>query len=261
MENITEKFIYAKSKFLESNASEDSVEKLYDLIYFLKGLKDITFEEKYILIKIYILVGSRALSSRIIEESLKTSDPFQTIKLKNLQSEMRSEDPWETKVYRDLRDSKIKKDSTKLVIEDLIISQEMYGNYKIKISDKIKNIVILNKNVPNEPVYEDDACFIFSDIKPDNNLLEVVIEYIVWLGGAKEDMLFFYNEANFPHKLANVGKDWFDGLSISNFDICIEKNYDFNIEIILHDYFQNDFGFKLKIKNQSFMQIEYDPIL
>lgn len=261
MENITEKFIYAKSKFLESNASEDSIEKLYDLIYFLKGLKDITFEEKYILIKIYHLVGSRALSSRIIEESLKTSDPFQTIKLKNLQSEMRSKNPWETKLYRDLRDSKIKKDSTKLVIEDFIISQEMYGNYSIKISDKIKNIVILNKNVPNEPVWQDEACFIFSDIKPDNNLLEIVIEYILWLGEAKEEMLIFYNQANFPYKLANVGKDWFDGLSISNFDICIEKNYDFNIEIILHDYFQNDFGFKLKIKNQSFMQIEYDPIL
>jgi hypothetical protein len=74
-------------------------------------------------------------------------------------------------------------------------------------------------------------------------------------------MLIFCNQANFPYKLANVGKEWFDGLSISNFDICIEKNYDFNIEIILHDYFQNDFGFKLKIKNQSFMQIEYDPIL
>jgi hypothetical protein len=179
MENITEKFIYAKSKFLESNASEDSVEKLYDLIYFLKELKDITFEEKYILIKIYNLVGSGAISSRIIEESLKTSDPFQTIKLKNLQSEMRSENPWETKIYRDLRDSKIKKDSTKLVIEDFIISQEIYGNYSIKISDKIKNIVILNKNVPNKPVWEDEACFIFSDIKPDNNLLKIVIEYIL----------------------------------------------------------------------------------
>jgi hypothetical protein len=42
------------------------------------------------------------------------------------------------------------------------------------------------------------------DIKPDNNLLEIILEYVLWLGAGKNEILIFYNEANFLHKLPNV---------------------------------------------------------
>lgn len=131
MKNITKEFIDAESEFLNSNGSEKSVEKLYDLIYFLKDLKEPTFDEEFILSKIYNMVGSNIFASKIIDKSLEKSNMnmMQMAKIKELQSEINSRDIWNIKVYRDLRDSKIKKDPTKLIIEEFIISQTNRGSY------------------------------------------------------------------------------------------------------------------------------------
>jgi hypothetical protein len=150
----------------------------------------------------------------------------------------------------------------KLSIEDFIVSKDIDNSYCIKISEKIKKIVLFNKNFSNENVWDNDgAFFVFSEKEPDNHLLEKVSEFILWLGEVKEELLNFYNEENFRHKLPNVGEDWFDGLSIFDFSICIDKNDNFNTEIILHDYIQSDFGFRLEIENKNFKQIKYDPNL
>ncbi|SHH75909.1 hypothetical protein SAMN05444671_3755 [Flavobacterium sp. CF108] len=157
---------------------------------------------------------------------------------------------------------KNKKISMKLYIEDFIVSKDIDNGYGIKISEKIKKIILFDKNFPNEDVWgNDEAFFIFSEKEPDKYLLEKVIEYILWLGEVKEELLNFYNKENFRHKLPNAGEDWFDGLSIFDFSICIDKNDDFNTEILLHDHIQNDFGFRLEIENKHFKQIKYDPNL
>lgn len=261
MKDITKEFIDAESEFLKSNGSEKSVEKLYDIVYFLEDLKELTFEEEYTLAKIYNILGSNISASKSIDRSLKKSNLFQTAKLKELQSKIKSRDIWNTKIYRDLRDSKIKKDSTKLIIEDFIVSQTNRGSYDIKISEKIKRIVILNKNVPNEAVWGDEACFIFSEKKPDLYVLLLLSEYIIWLGQIKDEILDFYNGSDIIDKLQNVSTYWFDGLRVFDFYISIDENDSFNTQITLQDYFQNDYGFRLKIENFIFKQIEYDPIL
>ncbi|URM37451.1 hypothetical protein [Flavobacterium anhuiense] len=263
MKNIIKEFVDAESEFLNSNGSEESVEKLYDIIYFLKDLKELTFDEEFILAKIYNMVGSSIFASKIIDKSLEKSNMnmIQMAKIKELQSEIKSRDIWNIKVYRDLRDSKIKKDPTKLIIEDFIISQTNSGSYDVKISEKIKNIVILNKNVPNEPVWGVEACFVFSAKKPDTYILLLLSEYIIWLGQLKDEILDFYNGTDFRDKLRNVSIDWFDGLRILDFDISIDENDNFNTEITLQDYLQNDYGFRLKIENFIIKQIEYNPEL
>lgn len=262
MKNITKEFKDTKVEFLKSNGSEKSVEKLYDIIYFLKDLKEPTFEEKLILAKIYNMVGSNIYASKIVEDSLKTSNLIETIRLKMLQSKIDSRDIWNIKVYRDLRDSKIKKTPTKLNIEDFIVSVDVDGSYCVRISEEIKSIVLLNKNFPNEAVWsEGEGYFIFSEKKPDVYLLESIIEYLVWLGQISDELLDFYNQANFRHKLLNVGENWFDGLSVFDFSVYIDEYGDFNTEILLHDYIQNDFGFHLEIINKDFKQIKYNPEL
>lgn len=263
MQNIAKEFSDAKAEFLKSNGSEKSVEQLYNIIYFLKDLKEPTFEEEFILAKIYNMVGSNIFASIIIDKSLEksTMSTMQIAKIKELQSEIDSRDIWNIKVYRDLRDSKIKKDPTKLLTEDFVISQTNRGSYDIEISDKIKNIVILNKNVPNEPVWGDEACFVFSAKKPDLYTLLLLSEYIIWLGQIKEELLNFYNRTDFRDKLPYVSTDWFDGLMVSDFYISIDENDNYSTEITLRDYLQNDYGFTLKIENFILKQIEYDPIL
>jgi len=261
MKDVTKEFINAESEFLKSNGSEKSVEKLYDIIYFLEDVKEPTFDEEFILAKIYNMLGSNIFASKIMARSLEKSDVIQTAKLKELESKIHSRDIWNIKIYRDLRDSKIKKASTKLTVEDFIISQTNHGSYDVKISEKIKNIVILNKNVPNEAVWGDNACFVFSEKKPDLYILLLLSEYIIWLGQIKDEILYFYNGSDIIGKLQNVSTDWFDGLRVFNFYISIDENDSFNTQITLYDYLQNDYGFRLKIENFIFKQIEYDPIL
>lgn len=261
MKNLTEEFINAKADFLKSNGSEKSVEKLYDIVYFIKDLKDTTFDEEYILAEIYNILGSTIYASKIIDKNLKTSNYIQALKLKELQLKINDRDIWNIKIYRDLRDSKIKKNPTKLIVEDFIISPSSNQGYYIKISERIKNIVILNKNMRNESLMGLDACLIFSEKKPDQYSLLLLIEYVIWLGQIKEEVLDFYNKAVFRDKLPDVSTNWFDGLRISDLSINIDESDNLNTEIILYDYLQNDYGFVLKIENFIVKQIEYDPIL
>ncbi|MFD1601474.1 hypothetical protein ACFSC2_01850 [Flavobacterium artemisiae] len=261
MQNIAKEFIDAKAEFLKSNGFEKSVEKLYDIVYVLKDLKEPTFEEEYILAEICNMLGKNIYASKIIDKYFKIANLIQMSKLKELQSKIESRDIWNTKIYRDLRDSKIKKDPTRLTVEDFIISQNTNGSYDIKISEKIKNIVILNKNMPNEPIWNDDTCFVFSEKKPDLYSLLLLIEYVIWVGQIKEELLNFYNRTDFRNKLPYVSAVWFDGLRVSDFYIDIDRNDNYSTEIILHDYLQNDYAFRLKIENFILKQIEYDPIL
>ena len=109
MEKLTTRFINAKKEFLDSKASEKSVENLYDIIYFLKNIKERNFEENYVLAEIYNLVGENIFASKIIEESLVNAKGKEIESLKSIQNKIENQlDNLNVKIYRDLRDSKLK---------------------------------------------------------------------------------------------------------------------------------------------------------
>lgn len=260
MEKLTTRFINAKKEFLDSKASEKSVENLYDIIYFLKNIKERNFEENYVLAEIYNLVGENIFASKIIEESLVNAKGKEIEGLKSIQNKIENQlDNLNVKIYRDLRDSKLIKEPTKLNIEDFIIEKDIDNSYCIKISKRINNIIILNKNIKNGAGFGD--YYIFSSKEPNDYLLTQLIDYIKWLGQIKSELLVFYNSSSFKHKFNSVGQKWYDGLNVFDFSIEIDEDNSFVTEIILHDYLQNDFGFRLGIENKILKSIEYDPNL
>lgn len=262
METLTERFLKAQTEFFTSNASEKSIENISDIVCFLKERKERNFEENYILAQAYNLLGENIFASKIIEKSLLTAKDIEIEKLRILKDKIDSRDIWRVKHYRDLRDSKAIKESTKLSIEDFIVSEDIDNTYCIKISERIKKLVIINKHMRNESKAGDrDVYYLFSEKKPSNFILQALIEYIIWLGGLKNELINFYNASNFDHKLNDVGQDWFDGLEVYDLSINVDKNDSFNTEIILFDYLQNDFGFRLEIENRTLKSIEYDPQL
>ena len=263
MEKLTTRFINAKKEFLDSKASEKSVENLYDIIYFLKDIEDKNFEENYILAQIYFLLGEIIFAKKIINRALVNCNSFQKMKLKRLLFEIdKLDDNWNVKIYRDLRDSRLIKKPTILSIEDFIISKDKM-EYCIGISNKINSLVIINKNVIIEKrLFNEDNNIAFSQNEPTNDLLVKLIEHIEWLGQIKDELLNFYNKDFFGEgKLNNVEQKWYDGLDISDLSIYIDKDNNFETEIIAYDYLQNDYGFRLEIENKNFKNIEYDPIL
>ena len=264
MKDLTTKFEKAQSEFIKSNASEESIEGIYDIIYSLKMVEKKEFQENYILACAYELVGENINASKIIEKLLHNNfNDFEIKKIKLLQEHIKNKYLWDDdKIYRDLRDARLVKTPTKLNLNDFIISKNTV-EYCIGLSEKKESIVILNKNVIlEEMLFIENKEIVFSQIEPTNLLLEKIIQHLEWLAMLKEDLLIFYNKLfNDEGKIFNVGKSWYDGLNVGNLSIFIDKNSNFETEIILYDYIQNDFGFRLNIKNKEIRKIEYDPIL
>lgn len=256
-DNITKLFIKAHSEFKESEKSEKSIEGLYDILYLLKT-RNRNSEEDYILARIYHLLGDKINSLKVIEEAQKKAKKKGNNKLTKLQNEIEKQKQWHyTKHYIDLRDAKLNKQPTTLNKQDFVVSTDDHENsYLLKLSNAEKNIVILNKNVQTGNDH-----FIFSNVKPDEYLFLLIEEHIKWLGEINEELLTFYRNTEFDHKLDKVGQDWFDGLNVWDLDIEIDKESSFLTTVFISDYLQNDFGFRLEIKNNSIENIEYDPIL
>ena len=263
MENIFQAFINAKAEFVSSNASEKSIEKIYDIIYNLTKIEKLNFDENYTLAQAYYLVGHRFYASKIIEKSLIGNiNKIQIEKLKKLQDKMYNQDVWEIKRYRDLRDAKTTKSPTILQLNDFVISKDR-NEYCIGISDKIRNIVILNKNVEIEDLgFNEDRNIAFTQEEPSVFLLLKLIDYIQWIGQVKDDLLDFYNNFSFIEgKIDHVEQKWYDGLDVFDFFISVDDDGNFETYIILMDYLQNDYGFRLEIENKFFKSIEYDANL
>lgn len=263
MENLQAHYIKVKTEFLNSLGSEKSIENLYDIIYELEKIENRNFHETYFLAEALHLVGQNIYAEKIIENKLiEKISKTETEKLKNLKQLINNRDIWNIKYYRDLRDAKILKEPTKLNISDFIISKNI-SEYCIAISSKIKNIVILNKNVTLEKMlFIENNNIAFSQKPPSNSLLLKLIEYIEWIGQIKTELLNFYNHEFFGDgKIYSVGQKWYDGLKIGNINIYIDNNENFQSDIVLYDYLQNDYGFILEIEEKVLKNIEYDPIL
>lgn len=254
MERITKLFIEAQTDFRKSKASEISIEKLYDIVYLLKN-KDRTFEESYILAQVYNLLGERIYALKIIESYLKNSSKKESQKLNTLLNQIKKQDPWNTRHFRDLRESRLIKEPTILSDKSFIINRDIDNSFYIKVSDETENIVVLNKNVSAKD------CNIFSKKEPNSNIIQIVIEHIKWLGQMKDELIHFYNNTKIEYKIGDIGQNWFDGLRVDDFSIYIDNNSSIETEIIAYDYLQNDFGFRIEIQDKSIIEIEYDPIL
>lgn len=258
IENITKLFVKAHSEFKESKQSEKSVEDLYDLTYLLEG-KEKTDEENYILAYTYNLLGKIIEAQKTIEKGLKREHKKVNLKLIKLQKEIdKKRQSQYIKKYRDLRDSKVLKKPTTLKNNDFIVTKDAIANYNIKLNENIPTIIILNKRL-----LLDNDSFIFSHSKPDDWLIMLIIEHIEWLGttDAKEKLFSYYLNNKFEYKLEPIGEDWFHGLDVWDCHIEIDKNHTIFTSLCISDYAQNDFGFRLELKDRDIQEIEYNPIL
>ncbi|WP_027382573.1 hypothetical protein [Epilithonimonas caeni] len=265
MENFSFEFEKAQAEFIKSNASEKSIENIYDIINFLKDIDEKNFEENYTLACAYELIEENIYASNIIEKLLYNNfNEFETKKLSLLQEHIKSKNSWNKKTYRDLRDAKSVKIPTKLKLNDFIISNANDENkYRITLTNEIESIVILNKNVKIEDLWLDDNnSVVFSNNNPTNSLLLKLIDYIEWIGDIKDELLNFHNKLLLTEgELLYVGQKWYDSLDIIDFWIEVDDFENFETHLILLDYLQNGYGFRLEIENRNIKSIEYDPNL
>lgn len=256
MEDINQVFHQAQVEFIYMNASEASVEKLYDISYDLE-MRNRNFDENYVLAQIYNILGKRISASKIIEFTLKEANSEQKHQLNKLVDDMSYKERFIINIYRDLREAKLIKSPSKLTVDDFVIQNTEIGGWAdIKISDEFANIVILNKNLNTH----DDVAIAVPHFSA-NQYFEQLIDYIEWLGDFKNDLLTFYTNNSFELKYFDVDQNWFDGLDVDSLVIEIDNKRNVFCEIVIYDYLKNNMGFRLEIENRIIKSIEYDPIL
>lgn len=249
---FTNSYILVTSNFKKSKASAESVENLFDLIYEMENVEK-NLDETIMLCEIYNVIGLNIKTNRILdslplttkEEKLKTEAQIKLDK-DNKYKNTRF-------YYRDLREAKITKDLENLSVADFVIFNEEEV-FKIEFV-KITQINIFNKYVKTSEVS------IYSDVAPNNNLWDSLINFFHWLSGCRKELIDFYNINEIQNKIHSANIEWFDGLDIMDVIIEIKESEKICCQILISDYSNHNLGFELEIINGSIITILYNPEL
>lgn len=120
MTELTRNFNVLAQEFKKSNASKESINKLYDLVYELNG-RDRNIEENYILASTHWLLGNRYEAEKILEKVLESCEGRQKERPLKLLQEILNENPnliRKDRIYRDLRDAEKTKKAHTLSFDD-----------------------------------------------------------------------------------------------------------------------------------------------
>lgn len=238
------------TKFKKSDASDESVEAIFDFIYLLEEKKR-DHHETILLVEVYSLLGLHQKAYDLFLQ-LKTHSfsSKETKKHQKKLQELVKNTKLDTRFYyRDLRQARIPKEATILTKNDFSVTLEE-ESHLVKIHETINSIVVLNKYVPNADIF----------ISADELNFNLIQSYIVWLGNCKQELIDFYNQHTFDHKIERVDEKWFHGLDVWDVEIEIKEGSIYG-NITITDYFNGNLGFHLETKDYSIYAIEYDPIL
>ena len=263
--NLIKDFILASAEFKKSKASEESINNLYDLVYELEK-RDRNTDETVLLLEIYYLLGLHIEAYHVLQpvKELPKNEQVKFTKFLNRPHESYYH------VYRDLREAKTLKEPTLLWQDDFSVSpMKDNGWYDIILKEKT-HIVLLNKNVQVKNKKTQDLN-IFSEQKPNENILKQLADYFLWIGDCKEELLSFYNsheieyglvgDTDGPYKYAHADSKWFDGLDVWEVNVFIENDKIRSVIYITDYYHPVQMGFCLETKGLKIASIEYDPIL
>jgi hypothetical protein len=238
------------TEFKKTNASHESVEAIFDFVYLLEK-SNASYDETLLLVESYEILGHIHKAFELYKAvdiqpfSKKQAQKYHT-KLAALKKKTLLPSPF---TYRDLRPARVQKEVKKLTEEDFSITYED-NKQKIEINKNIDSIVILNKYLPT---------FEVTILNATSNL-QLIIDYLFWLGNCKDEIIKHYNRYAIEDKLSHVDEKWFDGLDVWDVEIEITDDSIFGTITII-DYYNNNYGFHLETIDHSVYSIEYDPIL
>jgi hypothetical protein len=238
----TKDYIELSKEFRKSNASIQSVEKLYDLLYKLENTKR-TKEEDLILSNIYSLLGFHKSAYEVFKNVADLTNRKEATKMYVMEEKAKSHK--DNFIIKDIRKYREKKEQPKLEISDFVASK----NYKNQFKILNKEIIIFNKTIkegtisielPNEHI---------------ENYSDKIINYMNWLSECKTDLIDFYNK-EYDEDTAN--KDWYDTLVIYSTRIVIEESEAIFCSISGGDDFYQDHLLDIEITNDVITLMNYN---
>lgn len=240
-ENYLNKYIHFSNEFRKSNGSNESVAKIYDLLYELEKLNR-TKEENLVISNIYTLLGFHRSAYEIFKTAVDLSNKKEVSKLYVLEQKAKSHE--NNFIIKDIREAMEKKKQTKLTLSDFS------ENDPDKFEIPEKEIIIFNKIIKGKArIYLPD-----SDIE---KYISTISEYLSWLADCKNDLIEFYNQNNeFTEQEAN--DDWYYALDIYRVVITINSSGDIDTFIAAGDTFSQDHILYFEMKNKKIVSMNYD---
>ncbi|MET3021154.1 hypothetical protein [Flavobacterium hydatis] len=240
--DYTKDYIELSKEFRKSNASIQSVEKLYDLLYELENTNR-TKEEDLVLSNIYSLLGFHKSAYEVFKTIADLTNRKEATKMYVLEEKSKSHK--NNFIIKDIRKYREKKEQPKLEISDFVVSK----NYKNQFKIVNKEIIIFNKTI------KEDTISIQLPSEHIENYSNKIIKCMNWLSDCKTDLIDFYNR-EYKEDIAN--KDWYDTLVIYNTRIIIEDSGVVFCSISGGDDFYQDHLLDIEITNDIVISMNYN---
>lgn len=243
---FTKDYIEISNEFRKSNASKESVRKLYDLLNDLENSTR-TKNDDLTLSNVYSLLGFHLLAYEVFKSVADLTDKKTTSKLYVMEQKAKSHK--NNFVIKDVRKFRQKNEQTKLSKTDFLKSETEDNTFTI-----IKNdVTIFNKIVKNEKI----EISVYGNHKIEN-YIDKIIDYIFWLGDCKKELIKFYNKELAEETDEKADTDWYNTLEIYSLNIGVAVDGKLFAEISVGDDFVSDHILDIEIEEQKITDMNYD---
>ncbi len=243
--NYQKEYIKFSVEYRNSNNSEESTSKLYDLLYELEKAQK-TENSSKILTNIYTLLGYHQSAYDIFKTIVNLNDKKQFKKKYILEQKAKSHG--NSFVVKDIRKFRKKNIQSKLLLEDFNTDPKNKNTFITQ-----KNIVVFNKIVKQNR---------FKICIDENHKFEdhsaKIIEYIYWLSNCKNELIEFYNAklSKYTNDVANA--NWFDTIEVFSATITLGENEKLFADISGGDNFMSDHILDIETEDYKITEIRYD---
>jgi len=243
--NFLKEYIEASNEFRKSDNSQESIAKLYDLLYELETMSR-TKNEDVTLANIYSLLGFHQSAYEVFKTTVDSSDRKTITKLYGLEEKAKSHE--NNFIIKDLRKYRQKKAQVSLLPTDFVPLET--GGHNYKIADK--EIIIFNKVVKKGKV---DIYLPNQQMKP---YVDKVIRYLNWLSDCKSELIAFYNHWDKREMADVVNDDWYDSLDVYRVSITVGQNESLYADIATGGVHFQDHLLDIETENESIVAMNYD---
>lgn len=244
MTEIFKKYIAFSNDFRKSNASKQSIENLYDLLYEL-AQKERNKEENFILCNVYFLLEYYQSAYEIFEKIADKSNPKEMSKLYVWQEKALSHK--NNFIIKDVRKLKIKNEQPKFELADFQKNEK--GFYQLKS----KKVVVFNQFVDSE-----DFHIQMSEKLKLADFFDEILEVLQWLCDAKTDLVKFYNKTLSSFSQEKANDHWYSTLEVYSVGLLVGENGKIYSEISVGDEFSPDHIIDIETENQQIINMSID---
>lgn len=238
-------YVELSNEFRKSSASEESVGKVYDLLYDLEK-ENRTKQNDLVLSNVYSLLGFHESAFEIFKIVADLTSRKDLTKMYVMEGKAKSHK--DNFIIKDIRKYREKKEQPKLDLSDFVQSK----NNKKQFGIINKNIVVFNTITKNDTL---------SIQLPSDNIeeyLKQITDHIIWLGNCKTELIDFYNKENKENNEDKANEDWYDTLEIYSAQIIIEETGTIFTAISGGDDFYQDHLLDIEIANNTIISMYYN---